>query len=916
MDDLIRAARTRIKKKQEEMLSSADLIEQARIRNAYNGGAAKPDNYIKREKTVTPAGPYTPTIKPVQATATPIKPAPVPTATPIKPAPLPTVNRIKPVSPDSPLFNGYPFVRDYTRTAANALDIFHEQNKAIQQARLSELEKRESEAIDAGWSAISGGKSFTQNTYSNPISDRLSSGELIASDLSASTLDENVRIAKENSEKAFKDQLRMNEAAYAANVLFPGSEFSADVNAVYNSIDSPHNKAIAARAQVEQAESDRWYASTENAIKNMSTEDYNAFLKLGQYNSALGIVNTSAPLKTELEKNETEQAEEIIGKTAAERSEARKEFGRLYTELTNKGYDVQDLIAFYSLAESKRVMEAAKQEARDYAENDPVGASFKSFVYTPGKALSYLDTAANQLSRTLSGEYIPLNENSKMYYPSALSNELRGTVSENIDNPFMNFLYNTGMSMGDFLMYAPLGASGAALLAGNAAGDTVYSVLEDGGTPEQALRAGTIAGLAEYAFEKISIDQLSMFKQNGGKELRTYLLNAAKGAGVEASEEVLTEMANMIADYAIMGDKSDYVRMKRSLMEMGYSELEADRQAKAALIEQIALAAAGGGLSGGILSPAATAYGNIQNYRFKRQVGRALDAFSSTDEVSRQINLGIDAPKDSDAYRAAVQAYDQMSNGKAISDRTLADLYAGNAAVYGSDANPTPVTTGAEPAQTPYANANQDTNNNIYAAQETQTQHVPPIKPAGYNRQQIVNQAEQAFQSKMNQGDQAPQHVPPIKPATYNKIKTANANANQNAGNNMYTAQETQAQGQTETHTPEMQRIIREYQNSVDPDVLTFYLEAIEKRLNPKEEVTITTVNERAARDVERLVGFNTLGKNVVLKTSNAQHTFNNHGENGLSDNSMRDPYDIARVGYVLDNYDSVRKGDDVDAAV
>ena len=128
MDDLIRAARTRIKKKQEEMLSSADLIEQARIRNAYNGGAAKPDNYIKREKTVTPAGPYTPTIKPVQATATPIKPAPVPTATPIKPAPLPTVNRIKPVSPDSPLFNGYPFVRDYTRTAQNALNTFHEQN--------------------------------------------------------------------------------------------------------------------------------------------------------------------------------------------------------------------------------------------------------------------------------------------------------------------------------------------------------------------------------------------------------------------------------------------------------------------------------------------------------------------------------------------------------------------------------------------------------------------------------------------------------------------------------------------------------------------------------------------------------------------------------------------------------------------
>lgn len=155
-------------------------------------------------------GTYTPTIKPMYANANKIKPAQTP-----------QTNKIKPVTPGSPLYSGYPFVRDYTGTAANALDIFHEQNKAIQQARLSELEKRESEAIDAGWSAISGGKSFTQNTYSNPISDKLSSGELIASDLSASTLDENVRIAKENSEKAFKDQLRMNEAAYAANVSLP-----------------------------------------------------------------------------------------------------------------------------------------------------------------------------------------------------------------------------------------------------------------------------------------------------------------------------------------------------------------------------------------------------------------------------------------------------------------------------------------------------------------------------------------------------------------------------------------------------------------------------------------------------------------------------------------------------------------------
>ena len=48
MADLIKAARTRIKKKQEETPSQVDLIEQARINNAYNGGVIRPANISVR----------------------------------------------------------------------------------------------------------------------------------------------------------------------------------------------------------------------------------------------------------------------------------------------------------------------------------------------------------------------------------------------------------------------------------------------------------------------------------------------------------------------------------------------------------------------------------------------------------------------------------------------------------------------------------------------------------------------------------------------------------------------------------------------------------------------------------------------------------------------------------------------------
>ena len=118
-------------REQQKYLQAERIQTVASAMQKLNSGYEPAQLPMPKYEDIAVTGTYVSPIKPVQATATPIKPAPVPTATPIKPAPLPTVNRIKPVSPDSPLFNGYPFVRDYTRTAQNALNNFHEQKKAM-----------------------------------------------------------------------------------------------------------------------------------------------------------------------------------------------------------------------------------------------------------------------------------------------------------------------------------------------------------------------------------------------------------------------------------------------------------------------------------------------------------------------------------------------------------------------------------------------------------------------------------------------------------------------------------------------------------------------------------------------------------------------------------------------------------------
>ena len=107
-----------------------------------------------------------------------------------------------------------------------------------------------------------------------------------------------------------------------------------------------------------------------------------------------------------------------------------------------------------------------------------------------------------------------------------------------------------------------------------------------------------------------------------------------------------------------------------------------------------------------------------------------------------------------------------------------------------------------------------------------------------------------------------------------------------------------------ETHTPEQLRVMEEYKNSIDDEVVQFVNDAREgKTVRP---ITITMVSNRAASDIEEKVGMKVYGNRVVLDANGANHIQKRHGKNGNSDHSMADDADIARMQYVLDNYDSV----------
>lgn len=60
--------------------------------------------------------------------------------------------------------------------------------------------------------------------------------------------------------------------------------------------------------------------------------------------------------------------------------------------------------------------------------------------------------------------------------------------------------------------------------------------------------------------------------------IKSFIQEFLKGVGIEVAEEVSTEVVNILADEAIMGDKSHYELAVKGYMEGGLSRGEAEKK--------------------------------------------------------------------------------------------------------------------------------------------------------------------------------------------------------------------------------------------------------------------------------------------------------------------------------------------------
>ncbi len=112
-----------------------------------------------------------------------------------------------------------------------------------------------------------------------------------------------------------------------------------------------------------------------------------------------------------------------------------------------------------------------------------------------------------------------------------------------------------------------------------------------------------------------------------------------------------------------------------------------------------------------------------------------------------------------------------------------------------------------------------------------------------------------------------------------------------------------------ENHTPVQQAVIDAYRSSVDDGLVQYVLDVMNDQVSYREKYNLNPMSDRASADIKALTGVDTTGFQTAIERKTIEHILKRHGEKGIQDRSMRDIHDIARIQYVLDNYDSMKEG-------
>ncbi len=360
-----------------------------------------------------------------------------------------------------------------------------------------------------------------------------------------------------------------------------------------------------------------------------------------------------------------------------------------------KGYDylLPEEVALYNYF-VKYDKENGTDKVREFLEDMEVTLSYRKYLVETGEwkeaaennpvAMSVLSVPANIVGAFTGGiDAISDAVQGKRYnpfgYAKTLSNfasDTRQYVGENIaENTNFElfgqnipaFLYQTLMSSVDSAAGATIFGTGFSAVMGSTAFQSKAKELKEAGaSDEQIWRGAFIAGGAEMFGEYFSLDKLLKIKDvdSWGKFWKATF----KQAGIEGSEEVFTEIMNIVGDVANRGEMSDFEQTVKRYADEGLSDSEAFMSAVWDYAGQTAWAGVGGALSG--LGMGGAHSGG--QFNGLRSVGKDI---RNNGRVQEMMELQGLTPVESDTYKLYTEYAKKGITADNIKNARLGNLY-------------------------------------------------------------------------------------------------------------------------------------------------------------------------------------------------------------------------------------------------
>lgn len=588
--------------------------------------------------------------------------------------------------------------------------------------------------------------------------------------------------------------------------------------------------------------------AAKNKLNNLKSESaaleseiYNRDIseKLSQFDEAtLKEIQSIPELKDRI------KLEESVGTSGNNKNvyEYNQRLKEIEDKVRAKGMNPDELENYFAYEYNRRKNEQVQDAVRDFSADHQVIASALSVpVNLTSSGAGYLDAAAQQVGRKLTGSYAPVDYNRDAGIASQLSDTARGAVMDEHDWKLgdwdaFDFLYGTGMSALDSAASAAAGnlvggalantgagikaagkvaeAVGGGILGLSAANSTMRDIKARGGNDDQAVIGGAVSGIFEGLFEKVSIGNFNKLKEVDPRSMRDVAMNILKSTGVNFSEEAATEIANIAYDTIANGDISNYKLMIAAYEKQGLSEAEAKKKVAGDLALQVVEAGAGGALMGAGFGVVGSGLGYL-NHR---------------------------------------------KQGTNITGKTVAGFAGGE-----------------------------------------QTQIAQRLESLGENTQDAVRLS--AVVQKQAEGDKLTR--------AEKRLFRGSENAQNVAAEKKNSTSDAVEDSQMSLKK-DIETIKQEYKKAVNPKIVDFVNKVRNfknKEAANKVHIDLTGVTEREVHDIKKLTGIDTSEYKRSMDGNAVEHIEKDHGENGASDHSMSDVEDLARIEYVLDNYDDIEKG-------